>query len=558
MESMKLEFIGCDICGSNDNNVLFSAKDYRYGYMERFSFVKCSSCGLIYLNPRPTQDAIVKLYEAYYTPENEQGALPAVTTKTWQSLMVRFGRKIIGSYTDEITDYAGDKVLDIGCGNGYQLYSLRQRGCNVFGIEVNQNSVSRCHKLGLDVFHGSLAEANFPDSFFDTIIFSQVLEHLPSPKKTLKEAYRILKPEGKVFIYMPNPEGYLAKIFGKYWHGWHIPFHFYMLKEEMMQKLAKESGFTVEKIRTVTPERFFTVSLKGYLWGEKNGKKEFVKRGKILDFSLFVIAISLVLRVLDFVMPRSGDCLKIIIAKNDRCEAHQVLERIWGNKTINVKKSNSDNKFMCIFRFKMGREISSYAFWFFVKSWYYAMEFVPRYLRYIYLAAAGVRFGKGLKLYGLPMINLHPGSQIRLGDRVILRSTSCGNSLGVNHRVILRTQREGAIIEIGNRVGISGGAICARKRVSIGDDVLIGSNVVIADNDFHPIDYNARKDMNDDAIEVKDVIISNGVWIGADVYVCKGVTIGEHSVIGARSVVTRSIPANCVAAGIPAKIVRFL
>jgi len=236
MESMKLEFIGCDICDSNDNNILFSAKDYRYGHTEMFNFVKCSSCGLIYLNPRPIQDVIVKFYETDYTPENEQDALPAPITKTWKSFIVRFGRKIVGSYIDEMVNLSHGKVLDIGCGNGYLFQLLKQKGCNVFGIEVNSNSVARCLKLKLDVFYGSLEEAHLPDRFFDTIIFSQVLEHLPSPNKTLKEVNRILKPCGKVFIYLPNPKSYLAKVFGKYWHGWHIPFHFYVLDKEIIKK----------------------------------------------------------------------------------------------------------------------------------------------------------------------------------------------------------------------------------------------------------------------------------------------------------------------------------
>jgi len=97
-----------------------------------------------------------------------------------------------------------------------------------------------------------------------------------------------------------------------------------------LKKLAKESGFIVEKISTVTPLQFFIVSLKGYLWGEKNDKIKPINKGKIFDFSLFVIAVSLVLRVLDFVMHGKGDCLKVIMIKSDRCEAHQVLEKNLG------------------------------------------------------------------------------------------------------------------------------------------------------------------------------------------------------------------------------------
>ncbi|OGQ98730.1 MAG: hypothetical protein A2505_02035 [Deltaproteobacteria bacterium RIFOXYD12_FULL_55_16] len=173
----------------------------------------------------------------------------------------------------------------------------------------------------------------------------------------------------------------------------------------------------------------------------------------------------------------------------------------------------------------------------------------------LYLKAAGVNFGQGVRLFGLPIISVYPKSQIVIGDRVLLRSSSRGNAIGVNHQVVLRTQSEGALIQIGNRVGMSGGAICARRRVIIADDVLIGANVVIADNDFHAITHEARIAGENDIV-AKEIVIERGVWIGADVYICKGVTIGENSVIGAKSVVTKSLPANCIAVGIPAKVVR--
>lgn len=178
-----------------------------------------------------------------------------------------------------------------------------------------------------------------------------------------------------------------------------------------------------------------------------------------------------------------------------------------------------------------------------------------QYIGKIYLIATGVKFGKRLKLYGLPSAFPYRNSTIVLGNQVTLRSRSKGNAIGVNHEVILRTQSENAFIKIGNRVGISGGAICARNGILIGDDVLIGSNVVIADNDFHPVDPFARMNGEIDSV-AKAITIERNVWIGADSYICKGVTIGENSVIGAKSVVTKSIPPNCVAAGVPARVVK--
>ena len=142
---------------------------------------------------------------------------------------------------------------------------------------------------------------------------------------------------------------------------------------------------------------------------------------------------------------------------------------------------------------------------------------------------------------------------------IISPSRSRNNAIGVNHRIILRTQSRDAELIIGNHVGISGGAICANKKVIIGDHCLLGSNVIIADNDFHPINPGIRRGnplLND--ILSEDVVIGDNVWIGADSYVLKGVTVGENTVIGANSVVVGHIPPNCIAAGNPVKIIKYL
>ena len=175
----------------------------------------------------------------------------------------------------------------------------------------------------------------------------------------------------------------------------------------------------------------------------------------------------------------------------------------------------------------------------------------------LYLGGHGVIFGDGLRVYGLPTINVCKGSVIKIGNSSVIRSKSRGNAIGVNHEVILRTMSKDAQINIGDRFGISGGAICAVNMVNIGNDVMLGANVVIADNDFHGIKFEDRK-VPAANLPTKPIKIEDGVWVGADVYVCKGVTLGKNCVIGAKSVVTKSIPENCIAAGVPAKIIASL
>ncbi len=90
--------------------------------------------------------------------------------------------------------------------------------------------------------------------------------------------------------------------------------------------------------------------------------------------------------------------------------------------------------------------------------------------------------------------------------------------------------------------------------VTIGDDVMIGPNVAIY-TATHPVDAKERIDGWEYS---KAITIGNGVWIGGNAVINPGVTIGNHSVIGAGSVVTKDIPANCVAAGNPCKVIREL
>lgn len=173
------------------------------------------------------------------------------------------------------------------------------------------------------------------------------------------------------------------------------------------------------------------------------------------------------------------------------------------------------------------------------------------------LSVSGVVAGADVDVIGAPIVTRHRGSSIVLGDGVTLISKAFATALGVNHAVVLRTLTDGAEIRIANRVGISGGSICAARRVEIGEGTLLGANVTIADTDFHSLDpENRRAKIGSDAVGAAPVRIGRNVFIGTGSIVLKGVEIGDGSVIGAGSVVTKSIPANCIAAGNPCKVIR--
>ncbi|WP_353842259.1 DapH/DapD/GlmU-related protein [Mesorhizobium sp.] len=114
----------------------------------------------------------------------------------------------------------------------------------------------------------------------------------------------------------------------------------------------------------------------------------------------------------------------------------------------------------------------------------------------------------------------------------------------------------GAVLVIGDDVGISGASIFCASSITIGDNVLIGVNCSIYDTDFHPVHWYDRR-MSKAATSLP-VRIGDDVWLSAGVIVLKGTSIGARSVIAAGSVVTKDIPPDTLAAGVPARPVRKL
>lgn len=93
--------------------------------------------------------------------------------------------------------------------------------------------------------------------------------------------------------------------------------------------------------------------------------------------------------------------------------------------------------------------------------------------------------------------------------------------------------------------------IICNLSITIGDECIIAMGTVIRDNDG-----GTHKILSDDYVNSKPIVIHNHVWIGENVMILKGVTIGEGAVVGANSLVTKDVPPHCLAIGSPAKVVR--
>jgi 2-polyprenyl-3-methyl-5-hydroxy-6-metoxy-1,4-benzoquinol methylase len=147
------------------------------------------------------------------------------------------------------------KLLDIGCGRGLFLYTMRKEGWDVKGVEFNDDIArSAMEAYGVDVRAGSLKEAGFGTGEFDVITINHVLEHVERPVEMITECRRMLKKGGLLVIAVPNIASLQASAGKEGWFHLDPPYHLTHFSEEGLSRLLKKNSFTIVTIRRFDPE----------------------------------------------------------------------------------------------------------------------------------------------------------------------------------------------------------------------------------------------------------------------------------------------------------------
>jgi len=164
--------------------------------------------------------------------------------------------------------------------------------------------------------------------------------------------------------------------------------------------------------------------------------------------------------------------------------------------------------------------------------------------------------GSNVRFFGLPSIVLVKDVKLSLGNNVIINSDNRTYHLNMHSPCKLFLDRPGGEISIGDNSRIHGTCIHAYQRVTIGANCLIAANSQIMDGNGHDLAFDDVSSRIHTHGEVRPVSIEDNVWIGANVVVLPGVTIGEGSVITANSVVHKDVPRMCIAGGNPAVVIK--
>jgi SAM-dependent methyltransferase len=251
--------------------------------------VQCQECGLIFINPQPEPEMLKAYYpKDYYTPRSSHyGEYSWIKRKTletywgygvdsdlkrktrlfWKVILLPFRVK----YRHSIPFVDGGRLLDIGCGNGTELYRLKQMGWEVYGVEIDAEASERARSKELSVFTGDLFGANYPDHFFHVVRMSFVLEHLPNPRKVLDEIKRILAPRGRIYISVQNAESLNYWLFSQWWFSLDVPRHLFSFSPKTLGRLLSSLGLKIKTLWFDSTERNVLASFQ-YWMNERYGR----------------------------------------------------------------------------------------------------------------------------------------------------------------------------------------------------------------------------------------------------------------------------------------------
>ncbi|HXF69362.1 MAG TPA: class I SAM-dependent methyltransferase [Thermoflexus sp.] len=245
-----METVACDLCGADDTEPVCVVRDRLHHIDGTFYLVRCRRCGLMYLNPRPTFEEMSRYYPRdYHAYRVVDDRLPLLNRLDYRYGINKRCRAVVAH-----TGLRGGRILDIGCATGSFLDAMRRYGdWEPYGVEIDAEAANyaRAH-LGLDIFIGTLADAHYPDAFFDVVTLWNVFEHLHQPQATLVEINRILREGGWLIMSVPNPDCIEAKLLGCYWAGLDAPRHLYIYSQRTLGQALARAGFTMRKIISFT------------------------------------------------------------------------------------------------------------------------------------------------------------------------------------------------------------------------------------------------------------------------------------------------------------------
>jgi SAM-dependent methyltransferase len=266
-----INYKSCPVCNAGCIRTDLVAKDYTVSN-ENFDIWACDNCDLKYTDNIPEQNAIGKYYQSsnYIShSDTKDGVINKLYHKV-RTHTLKTKRKLIEKFTQK----SRGEILDIGCGTGAFLNNMQQADWKITGLEPDENAIKTANSL-YKIFPKNPDELfSLPSNNFDAITMWHVLEHVHQLHEYIEQLKNLIKPDGVIFIAVPNYQSFDAEVYGAHWAAYDVPRHLYHFSPKSIEKLVSLHGL---KIKTHKPMWFdsFYVSMLSEKY--KNNKNNILK-----------------------------------------------------------------------------------------------------------------------------------------------------------------------------------------------------------------------------------------------------------------------------------------
>lgn len=292
---MNTESAICPICDSTACYD-FSSRDLMFDHYERYDYFKCTDCYSVFQHPMPTDEKINSFYPTDYSVFDAASQTRKISPLKKAIYSLKHGYSHLQPtpffkhlatvaspfYKLDKPDYIENgTLLDVGCGNGRYLSTMRTLGWDVQGVELSENGLKVCQAANLPVHHGDLASAAFPEESFDVITVRHVVEHIRDIHSLMAELARILKPNGKLMIETPNSHALGRSYCGANWYANDVPRHLILFSIDNLSRLGTAHGLQMSNYRFDTSPKIILNSL-DYITENKGKRSKKVRWKRFL------------------------------------------------------------------------------------------------------------------------------------------------------------------------------------------------------------------------------------------------------------------------------------
>jgi 2-polyprenyl-3-methyl-5-hydroxy-6-metoxy-1,4-benzoquinol methylase len=244
----------CPLCSGKNISGFLKCTDH-FLSRESFEIFKCSDCGFVFTQDHPGEAEAGRYYESeeYISHTDSKKSITDLAYQMIRKLMLMRKNRLVRKYTG----ISAGKILDIGCGTGHFLSSMKLAGWETVGIEINEKARNYAgSKFNIEVITpGKIITLG--TGSFDCITLWHVLEHFHEPYRTMEEVYRILKPGGICLIALPNNNSFDAKYYRQEWAAFDVPRHLWHFNQDTFSLFAELNKFKLHTIKTLPFDVFY-------------------------------------------------------------------------------------------------------------------------------------------------------------------------------------------------------------------------------------------------------------------------------------------------------------